>query len=228
MSQRPPLAVVILAAGHGTRMSSRRAKVLHEIAGDRCSPTRSRSRRRWRPSALVVVIGRDADQIEAALAGRAQFVVQAEPRGTGHAVQTALPDARRLRRRRARSCTATCLCSATRASSACARSRRSGRRSSMLTSPEPLPGLVVRGADGRVERIVESDRREPRGARHPRGQHRRLPGRLRPAWRARSRELVAAQRPARALSHRHRGDRARGAASRSRRSRWRTPKRRSA
>ena len=25
----------------------------------------------------------------------------------------------------------------------------------MLTSPEPLPGLVVRGPDGRVERIVE-------------------------------------------------------------------------
>jgi bifunctional UDP-N-acetylglucosamine pyrophosphorylase/glucosamine-1-phosphate N-acetyltransferase len=32
---------------------------------------------------------------------------------------------------------------------------RSGAPLVMLTSPEPLPGLVVRGADGRVERVVE-------------------------------------------------------------------------
>jgi bifunctional UDP-N-acetylglucosamine pyrophosphorylase/glucosamine-1-phosphate N-acetyltransferase len=90
-SKRPPLAVVILAAGHGTRMKSRRAKVLHEIAGRPMLAYPVELAESLAPDRLVVVIGRDAEAVRAAFGERAAFVVQAEQRGTGHAVQTALP-----------------------------------------------------------------------------------------------------------------------------------------
>ena len=60
-SQRPPLAVVILAAGHGTRMKSRRAKVLHEIAGRPMLAYPVALAESLAPERLVVVIGRDAE-----------------------------------------------------------------------------------------------------------------------------------------------------------------------
>ena len=43
------------------------------------------------PERLIVVVGSEADEVEAAFAGRGEFVVQAEPRGTGHAVLQAAP-----------------------------------------------------------------------------------------------------------------------------------------
>lgn len=149
------LAVVVLAAGQGTRMKSRRAKVLHEIAGRPLLGYPLALAEALRPERLVVVIGRDADEVEAAFADRARFVVQDEQRGTGHAVQVALPvlaghtgpvlvlygDTPLLRAEsvlRMQAC-----------------QRDTGAPLVMLTSPEPLPGRVVRGADGRVERIVE-------------------------------------------------------------------------
>jgi bifunctional UDP-N-acetylglucosamine pyrophosphorylase/glucosamine-1-phosphate N-acetyltransferase len=155
IEQRPPLAVVVLAAGHGTRMKSRRAKVLHEIAGRPMLAYPIALAESLAPDRLVVVIGRDGDAVQLAFAERARFVVQAEQRGTGHAVQTALPalegfegevlilygdcpllrpeSVERLRTLKA----------------------ESKAPLALLTSPEPLPGLVVRGSDGRVQRIVE-------------------------------------------------------------------------
>ncbi|MDX1650046.1 MAG: bifunctional UDP-N-acetylglucosamine diphosphorylase/glucosamine-1-phosphate N-acetyltransferase GlmU, partial [Myxococcota bacterium] len=150
-----PLAVVVLAAGQGTRMRSSRAKVLHEIAGRPMLAYPIALAEALAPKRLVVVVGRDAEAVQEAFAGRADFVVQAEQRGTGHAVQVALPalegfagevlvlygDVPLLRRE------------------SVARMRqvkaKSGAPLVILTSPEPLPGLVVRGADGRVERILE-------------------------------------------------------------------------
>jgi bifunctional UDP-N-acetylglucosamine pyrophosphorylase/glucosamine-1-phosphate N-acetyltransferase len=90
MSDQRRFAVVILAAGQGTRMRSDTHKVLHPIASrplllhllDRVD-TLGAARR-------VVVVGKGRDQVEAALAGREVAVaVQAEQKGTGHAVQQA-------------------------------------------------------------------------------------------------------------------------------------------
>jgi bifunctional UDP-N-acetylglucosamine pyrophosphorylase/glucosamine-1-phosphate N-acetyltransferase len=149
------LAVVILAAGQGTRMKSDRAKVLHDLAGRPLLGWSLATAEALRPERLVVVVGRDADQVEAAFAGRARFVVQRDQRGTGHAVQQAEPalrdfrgdvlvlygDVPLLREETLR---------------ALARHKTETRADlAMLTSPAPLPGLVVRGPDGRVRRIVE-------------------------------------------------------------------------
>jgi bifunctional UDP-N-acetylglucosamine pyrophosphorylase/glucosamine-1-phosphate N-acetyltransferase len=149
------LAVVILAAGQGTRMKSDRAKVLHDLAGRPLLAYPLASAAALEPERLVVVVGRDAEAVQRAFQARAEFVVQAEQRGTGHAVQQAEPvlrgfagdllllygdvpllRAETLRRLRARKA-------------------ETGADLVMLTSPAPLPGLVVRGPDGRVQRIVE-------------------------------------------------------------------------
>ena len=90
MSEQRRFAVVILAAGQGTRMRSDTHKVLHPIAGrplllhllDRVDELGADKR--------VVVVGKGREQVEAAIAGRDVAVaVQAEQKGTGHAVQQA-------------------------------------------------------------------------------------------------------------------------------------------
>ena len=90
MSEAADFAVVILAAGQGTRMRSDTHKVLHPIAGqplllhllDRVDGVGAQRR--------VVIVGKGREQVEAALEGRDVTVaVQAEQKGTAHAVQQA-------------------------------------------------------------------------------------------------------------------------------------------
>jgi bifunctional UDP-N-acetylglucosamine pyrophosphorylase/glucosamine-1-phosphate N-acetyltransferase len=149
------VAVVILAAGQGTRMKSRRSKMLHELAGRALlgyplALARGLSRRE-----PVVVVGRDAGEVQAAFAGQARFVLQEPQNGTGHAVMVA-----REALAGARGAilvlygdTPLLRLESLRRMVELFRSERADLV--MLTSPEPLPGLVVRDAQGRVERIVE-------------------------------------------------------------------------
>ena len=92
MSPPPPrpLAVIILAAGKGTRMRSTLHKVLHPIAGRPMLLTLLASVAELAPARTVVVTGAGREQIEAALAGSGVAVAhQAEQLGTGHAVAQA-------------------------------------------------------------------------------------------------------------------------------------------
>ncbi len=84
-----PLAVVILAAGQGTRMKSARHKVLHPVAGRPMIEHLLASAAQLAPQHQVVVVGSGRDQLEAALGGRATIAVQDPQHGTGHAVQQA-------------------------------------------------------------------------------------------------------------------------------------------
>lgn len=88
-NQARPLAAVILAAGKGTRMKSALHKVLHPIAGRPMIEHLMASLAELAPDRTVVVVGEWREQLEAALAGRAEFVVQEPQLGTGHAVQQA-------------------------------------------------------------------------------------------------------------------------------------------
>src|SRR3982751_6654952 len=90
MSDQRRFAVVILAAGQGTRMRSDTHKVLHPIASrplllhllDRVDALGAENR--------VVVVGKGREQVEKAISGRdVSLAVQAEQKGTGHAVQQA-------------------------------------------------------------------------------------------------------------------------------------------
>ena len=85
------LAAVILAAGEGKRLHTRRAKVLHEVGGRPLIDHVLASVRPLRPEPLVVVVGHLREQVEAHLAGQVRFALQEPPRGTGDAVARALP-----------------------------------------------------------------------------------------------------------------------------------------
>jgi bifunctional UDP-N-acetylglucosamine pyrophosphorylase/glucosamine-1-phosphate N-acetyltransferase len=80
------IAVVVLAAGKGTRMKSGLAKVLHPLGGRPMLSFPLAAAESLNPERLVVVVGRDADRVCEAFADRATFVLQEEQRGTGHAV----------------------------------------------------------------------------------------------------------------------------------------------
>ncbi len=90
-------AVVILAAGAGTRMRSKTPKVLHTIAGRTLLGHALHAAAGTRPDHLVVVVGHDRDRVtEAALSTAGELdheilvAVQHEQRGTGDAVQAGL------------------------------------------------------------------------------------------------------------------------------------------
>ena len=85
------LAVVIMAAGKGTRLKSRRPKVLHEIGGKPLlAHVIAAATKVVAAADIYVVIGHEAEQVRSAMAGTGvSFVEQAEQRGTGHAIQCA-------------------------------------------------------------------------------------------------------------------------------------------
>ncbi len=93
-----PVAVV-LAAGKGTRMNSALPKVLHELMGAPLLSYPIGAARAAGVARVVVVVGYGADAVRARLSGEyagsgeiaLEFAVQAEQRGTGHAVLCALP-----------------------------------------------------------------------------------------------------------------------------------------
>lgn len=88
-----PAAVVVLAAGEGTRMRSATPKVLHTIAGRTLLGHAVHAAAGLRPEHLVVVIGHGADQVRTELDALAAELdrpvlaaVQEKRLGTGHAV----------------------------------------------------------------------------------------------------------------------------------------------
>ena len=90
MSNVRNFAVVILAAGQGTRMRSDTHKVLHPIAGKALLMHLLDSVDRLGAEKRVVVVGKGRDQVEKALSGRDVSIAhQAEQKGTAHAVQQA-------------------------------------------------------------------------------------------------------------------------------------------
>ena len=90
MSQSAPIFAVVLAAGKGTRMKSNRAKVLHTLCGVPMVNYVIEATRPLLPEGLFVVVGHQADLVEAVLPGDAQAVLQEEQLGTGDAVRVAL------------------------------------------------------------------------------------------------------------------------------------------
>ncbi|MFI6443358.1 bifunctional UDP-N-acetylglucosamine diphosphorylase/glucosamine-1-phosphate N-acetyltransferase GlmU [Kitasatospora sp. NPDC050543] len=94
MSANSPAAVIVLAAGGGTRMKSNSLpKVLHEVCGRSLVGHAVAAAQELTPEQLVVVVGHMREKVQEHLAAEypaARAVVQAEQKGTGHAVRTAL------------------------------------------------------------------------------------------------------------------------------------------
>jgi bifunctional UDP-N-acetylglucosamine pyrophosphorylase/glucosamine-1-phosphate N-acetyltransferase len=151
-----PLTVVILAAGQGKRMASDLPKVLQPLAGRPLLAHVIDTAATLRPAALHVVHGHGAEQVRAAFPDAGiRWVLQAEQKGTGHAVAQAMPgipdghtvlilygDVPLVRRQTLESLVG-----------------RAGPDALALLSarlPDPAGyGRVIRDAAGRVVRIVE-------------------------------------------------------------------------
>ncbi|MBM3545475.1 MAG: bifunctional UDP-N-acetylglucosamine diphosphorylase/glucosamine-1-phosphate N-acetyltransferase GlmU [Alphaproteobacteria bacterium] len=88
MTASKSLAVVILAAGKGTRMKSELPKVLHRVAGLPMVAHVMESVKPLRPDRIVVVIGPDGESVAKAVAPT-PTAIQHERRGTGDAVKAA-------------------------------------------------------------------------------------------------------------------------------------------
>ena len=86
---KPTFAVIIMAAGKGTRLKSSRPKVLHEIGGKALLlHVIAAAQKVVAPDEIYVIVGHDADTVKTAVAHTGvQFILQAEQRGTGHAMQ---------------------------------------------------------------------------------------------------------------------------------------------
>ncbi|MFN2106248.1 MAG: NTP transferase domain-containing protein [Candidatus Promineifilaceae bacterium] len=85
------LAVVILAAGQGTRMKSKTQKILHEVGGKPMVQHVFDAAESIADLPPVVVVGRGEKGVGALFGNRAAYVVQQEQLGTGHATQMARP-----------------------------------------------------------------------------------------------------------------------------------------
>jgi bifunctional UDP-N-acetylglucosamine pyrophosphorylase / glucosamine-1-phosphate N-acetyltransferase len=97
VTQHPDTAVIVLAAGAGTRMRSDTPKVLHTLAGRSMLAHALHSVAKVAPQHLILVLGHDRDKIAPAVAelsqelGRSiEIAVQEEQLGTGHATACGL------------------------------------------------------------------------------------------------------------------------------------------
>ena len=83
--------LIVLAAGKGTRMRSRRPKVLHPLAGQSLIDRVLRTSRTVDPKTISVVVGHQSDRVQSALGHHRdlQFVRQEPQLGTAHALQQA-------------------------------------------------------------------------------------------------------------------------------------------
>lgn len=156
------LAIVVLAAGQGTRMKSRLPKVLHPIGGRPLVGHVLTTAGRLQAAHVEVVVGHERDQVVAALSKDypdAVFVDQDDVPGTGRAVQVAIDalpddfdgDVLVL--------SGDCpLADVDTLSAFVAEHRASGAPATLMTALVDDPtgyGRIVRDADGGVDRIVE-------------------------------------------------------------------------
>ena len=82
-----------MAAGLGTRMKSRRAKVLYELGGAPLIAYVVRAAQALEPRSIITILGHQAEEVERAVLAEvgelASFVIQERQRGTGDAVESA-------------------------------------------------------------------------------------------------------------------------------------------
>ncbi len=95
------LAIVILAAGKGTRLKSRHPKALHQIAGKTLlGHVVTAASRIVPPQNIFAIIGHEAERVREALESTGiRFVLQREQRGTGHALMAARESLQRIQAR---------------------------------------------------------------------------------------------------------------------------------
>ncbi len=151
-------AVVVLAAGLGTRMKSRLAKALHPLAGRPLVQHVLSAASALDPEKIILVLGHQADKVRKAVEKyRAEIVLQAEQLGTGHAVRQAREEIEKASGPIVILCADTPLLSAETLRMLIALHAKSRPAVTLLTAVVQDPfgyGRIVRGKSG-VMRVVE-------------------------------------------------------------------------
>jgi len=90
-TSHPRFGVAIMAAGKGTRLKSKRPKVLHEIGGKPLlTHVIHAAAQIVSPRDIVVIVGHEAEKVRAAVESTGvRFALQAQQLGTGHAMMVA-------------------------------------------------------------------------------------------------------------------------------------------
>ena len=150
---------IVLAAGLGKRMKSKLHKVLHPVCGKPMVSHVLGALEGAGVRRIVVVVGHGAEEVRAALGGRAEFAMQERQLGTGHAVRAAEALLAGEEGLAVVACGDSPLLRAETLSGMIALHRERGAAATVLTAVVDDPGglgRIVRGADGAVERIVEA------------------------------------------------------------------------
>nr|WP_209311518.1 bifunctional UDP-N-acetylglucosamine diphosphorylase/glucosamine-1-phosphate N-acetyltransferase GlmU [Streptomyces spiramenti] len=163
-----PAAVVVLAAGEGTRMKSATPKVLHDLCGRSLVGHVVAAAGELEPHALVAVVGHARERVAGHLAEVAPEVrtaVQYEQNGTGHAVRVALDElagggsaADAVAGTVLVTCGDTPLLTAATLRALASAHEADGNAVTVLTAEVPDAtgyGRIIRGTDGAVTAIVE-------------------------------------------------------------------------
>ncbi|MBP2636778.1 MAG: glmU [Firmicutes bacterium] len=152
------LMAIILAAGKGTRMKSALPKVLHQIGGKPMVQQVLDAASFSGADKKVVVVGFGAQSVADTLAGQAEFVVQTEQLGTGHAVMQAKRELSEFTGTVMVLCGDTPLLTGKSLAKLYAEHTEAKAAATVLTAVMPDPtgyGRVIRNAAGQVEKIVE-------------------------------------------------------------------------
>jgi bifunctional UDP-N-acetylglucosamine pyrophosphorylase/glucosamine-1-phosphate N-acetyltransferase len=153
--------VVILAAGLGTRMKSVIAKALHPLAGRPLIHHVLNAALGADPEKIILVLGHQADKVRSAVNGyRVEIVLQAEQRGTGHAVKQAEEAISPASGPVMVLCADTPLLTARTLTSALALHEKTRAAVTLITARAENPfgyGRVVRGRSGVVRVVEEKD-----------------------------------------------------------------------
>jgi bifunctional UDP-N-acetylglucosamine pyrophosphorylase/glucosamine-1-phosphate N-acetyltransferase len=161
-----PVNVLILAAGLGTRMKSSQAKVLHKLGSQPLISRVLKTADRLNPEKIFVVVGHQAEQVEATArqavgpeaAEKLRFVMQAEQKGTGHAVKCASEALKNARGSLVVFYGDTPLVKAETLSGLIAEHEKGRHGATLLTirvENPPAYGRIIRNANGNFQKIVE-------------------------------------------------------------------------
>ncbi|QIL45910.1 bifunctional UDP-N-acetylglucosamine diphosphorylase/glucosamine-1-phosphate N-acetyltransferase GlmU [Vagococcus coleopterorum] len=149
---------IILAAGQGSRMKSKKYKVLHEIAGYSMVEHVIGNVEKLNPEKIVSVVGFGAESVKEKLGDRCEYALQSEQLGTGHAVLMTKELLASEEGTTLVVCGDTPLITADTLDALFTEHESSKAKATILTAHAENPfsyGRIIRNANGHVERIVE-------------------------------------------------------------------------
>jgi UDP-N-acetylglucosamine diphosphorylase/glucosamine-1-phosphate N-acetyltransferase len=161
------LAILVLAAGKGTRMESDLPKVLHTLRGKPLVAWVLEASRQLNPDRLIAIVGHKAELVEETIQPtfpEVEFVLQPEMKGTGHAVMQAEATLQGFEGDIVVTCGDAPLLTAATLKNLVEKRRQTGAAASMLIGDIEKPGSygrVICDADGTVTQITEAKDASP-------------------------------------------------------------------